>query len=87
MFVVLGTDGTLIYKCLCCPQYFATVNEAEQHQRGQHLDKLLCKECNKMFKDPDNLNAHVRYTHMKDTVTATPPKKYLYVCARCGKHF
>lgn len=80
MFVP-GPDGKLIYRCSCCPTYFSSQNEVQKHQSDVHRGKLTCKLCYKMFKDPECLGAHVRYTHKE---RATPPKKYIYVCTKCG---
>lgn len=83
---VAGVDGSLIHKCVCCPTYFATLAEVQKHQLAIHGDKLSCRKCNKVFKEPDNLSAHIRYAHGRLTnVSKEPPKKYLYVCPRCGE--
>lgn len=79
---LLGPDGTLIHRCTCCPLYFATADETQKHQLEKHKVKLTCSYCNKIFKDPECVGAHVRYVHTKK---AAPPKKYIYVCTKCGQ--
>ncbi|XP_037045927.1 zinc finger protein 665-like [Bradysia coprophila] len=81
---VHGENGTLIYKCSCCSMWFASTTECENHQNELHKDKLFCKPCNKMFKEPDNLVAHNRYSHSN---VPHSPKKYTFVCPNCGRNF
>lgn len=82
--MLLGEDGSLQHKCSCCRQWFASSEQCEQHELSEHKDKLCCSQCNKTFKEPDNLTAHFRYVHSKEEIE---PKKYLFVCPRCGRKF
>lgn len=79
-----GVNGELIHKCSCCPLYFATKQEAQEHSMKEHEDRLKCTYCNKVYKDLDCISAHIRKLHTK---TAAPQKKYTFVCIKCGKNF
>ncbi|KAJ6642937.1 Zinc finger protein, partial [Pseudolycoriella hygida] len=81
---VHGENGTLIFKCSCCSTWLNSAVECESHQSELHKDKLFCKQCNKMFKEPDNLVAHNRYSHSD---VPHSPKKYTFVCPNCGRNF
>lgn len=57
------------------------MKEIKKHQLTEHKEKLQCVECDKLFKLPESLTAHVRYAHSK---VERNIKKYSYVCPRCG---
>lgn len=77
---ISGSDGTLIFKCQCCPRYFVSVDDMELHKTNQHTDILTCNVCQKRFKDPESLHNHVKYVHEKQKKTKT-----YQMCPKCGK--
>lgn len=86
-FSKIGEDGKLIYRCVCCPIYFETVEVVQAHQKEAHMTKLTCNICSKTFKDPESVGAHIRYVHTKVN-SSVEKKKYTYVCTKCGTaHF
>lgn len=78
--LISGNEGKLIHKCQCCPQYFASVQEMEQHKSDQHAEILTCNVCQKRFKDPESLHNHVKFVHGKQKKTKT-----YQMCPKCGK--
>lgn len=76
----LGSDGSLVHKCICCYTYFRTKADRNEHVRVAHKHRVTCKICNKVFRNVDSLYSHKQFSHEKRT------KRTLnYFCAKCGK--
>lgn len=71
----VGPDGAALLKCSCCLQHFATDVERTKHEFDEHIAKLKCHICDKVFRDPRSLRSHVEHTH---------EKKYSQMCTKCG---
>lgn len=84
--VLHGPDGDLLHKCSCCPLYFASFEERDEHQYAEHNERLICSvtDCSKKFDHPEKLANHVKYAHEK---TKTPKNRTHYVCELCGRNF
>ncbi|GLV45602.1 zinc finger protein 30C [Carabus blaptoides fortunei] len=80
--VMKNSDGRGIVKCCCCNSWFESKEECSTHQQCQHADQLTCKECDRLFANPDSMKAHINFYHK-----GVPRKKYIYVCEKCGKVF
>lgn len=74
----LGPDGSLVYKCDCCPIHFKTLKKRDNHHMTAHKEKLTCKICNKLFRRYNTMLEHVK-NHKR-----SGPKKQ-FVCAKCGE--
>lgn len=82
--ILTGSKGELRFKCSCCTEYFDTKEKMHKHAQMEHENRLKCQYCNKIYKDIDCKNAHIRNVHTK---TGAPQKKYTFVCSKCGKKF
>ncbi|XP_055593159.1 zinc finger protein 135-like isoform X2 [Uranotaenia lowii] len=80
-----GPDGILIFKCSCCPTWFASEEEATSHALETHRDKLECQFCGKIHRDYEHLKSHVQKYHVDDPEKPKPVN--IYVCNKCGKGF
>lgn len=80
-----GDDGSLIYKCSCCPLYFDTQLKMEIHQNTAHESRLTCNivDCLRKFDHPEKLLSHKKYAHF----SRVTKKKYVFVCTLCGRSF
>ncbi|XP_049284210.1 zinc finger protein 665-like isoform X1 [Anopheles funestus] len=77
-----GPDGRLMCKCSCCDEYFMTQEEAHQHALDQHRDRLECEVCQKLFKKPEQVLRHTRYSHSTERKARNK-----YMCSQCSKKF
>ncbi|XP_055638184.1 zinc finger protein Xfin-like [Toxorhynchites rutilus septentrionalis] len=77
---VHGPNGLHIHKCSCCNKHFETEDEAQTHAMETHRDRLECSFCEKVYKTPEVLSAHMKYVHKGTTLR-------LNVCLKCGKQF
>ncbi|KXJ81347.1 hypothetical protein RP20_CCG020320 [Aedes albopictus] len=50
-----GPDGRLIHKCQCCAIHFETEEEVLYHGRMEHPERLLCYECDIVFREHEKL--------------------------------
>lgn len=78
-----GPDGRLIHKCQCCAQHFETEEEVLLHGKTEHPERLLCVECDIVFREHEKLVRHRNQQHVEEKII----KKYHYVCPICGKSF
>lgn len=76
----LGSDGSLVHKCECCPIYFKTKQERNEHTKTMHKHRVTCTICNKVYKNIDSLYSHRQLSHEK-----REKKVNNYFCAKCGK--
>ncbi|XP_059616203.1 uncharacterized protein LOC132261415 [Phlebotomus argentipes] len=79
---VHGPEGNLHIKCRVCKEYFETHEKEKEHRVAKHKDQITCKECNKMYRDENHLQVHIRNCHTKTGV-----KKPQHLCGKCGKSF
>ncbi|GAB0088979.1 uncharacterized protein DMENIID0001_034480 [Sergentomyia squamirostris] len=77
-----GPDGNLHVKCRVCKEYFQDHDKEKEHRLLKHKDKITCKDCNKMYRDENHLQVHIRNCH-----SIVPVKKNQHLCGRCGKSF
>lgn len=73
-----GPDGSLVHRCECCPIYFKTTDERDEHHIAVHKMELSCNICNKFCTKLNNLYKHQRYC------LTGPEKRSNFVCAKCG---
>lgn len=81
--ILHGPDGRLIHKCQCCALHFETEEEVLYHGKVEHPDRLLCYECDIVFREHEKLVRHRNHQHVGEKII----KKYHYVCPTCGKSF
>lgn len=74
--LLLGPDGSLVYKCDCCLTYFESARERKAHRQAEHEEMISCKKCGKTFGYMRNLYAHIRIYHREEKMEVT--------CQKCG---
>ncbi|XP_055593162.1 zinc finger protein 665-like isoform X4 [Uranotaenia lowii] len=77
-----GPDGSLINRCTHCPTWFATKEEATEHELDNHQDELHCQLCDKHFKTIGHFRHHQKG---HEDPSRLQKKKYYHICDECGK--
>lgn len=76
-----GPNGTAIHKCPVCTTYYESEEEALDHARVEHRERLECPTCFKFFKDHEKMVKHHKQIHENAKI------KQDHVCPKCGKNF
>lgn len=57
-FGFLGVDGTFVYKCLYCSEYFKSTKDRATHKKIAHREIVTCRICDKSFCNANSLQKH-----------------------------
>uniref|UniRef100_A0A8D8FTS5 Zinc finger protein 557 n=1 Tax=Culex pipiens TaxID=7175 RepID=A0A8D8FTS5_CULPI len=76
-----GPNGTAVHKCPICTSWFESEEEALNHSRIEHREKLECPVCFKFFSNQERMIKHRKQIHEHTRV------KQDHVCPKCGKNF
>lgn len=77
--IATGPDGSLRYRCECCPIYFQTSDDRNWHLETVHQEKIICTVCDKTFRKMVSLKSHYKAHHKWQE------KIQQFVCMKCSE--